>query len=108
LLARLRHQIELSADPTLVELLGELSAYPTPSRSQSHMPTADRDDSGIVVPFQLVTDSGLLTFFSTTTVFGTPIDITLSELAIEAFFPADAMTGAAVRRFAHGQAESCR
>ena len=39
-----------------------------------------------------------LAFFSTITVFGTPVDITLSELAIEAFFPADEATAAAIRR----------
>jgi len=41
---------------------------------------------------QLVTDAGVLSIFSTTTVFGTPVDITLSELALECFFPADSFT----------------
>jgi transcriptional regulator with XRE-family HTH domain len=104
LLARLRHQIDLTADPILVELLGELRDYPMPGGVLPRPPAAAREDTSIVVPFQLVADGGLLTFFSTTTVFGTPIDITLSELAIEAFFPADAVTTAAVRRFAEGQA----
>ncbi len=104
LLARLRHQIDLSADPVLVELLGELRDYLMPDGGRPRTPAAAREDTGIVVPFQLVADGGLLTFFSTTTVFGTPIDITLSELAIEAFFPANAVTTAAVRRFAEGQA----
>jgi hypothetical protein len=40
----------------------------------------------------------VLSFFSTTTVFGTPVDVTLSELAVESFFPADEETAAAVRR----------
>ncbi len=40
---------------------------------------------------------GYLSFISTTTVFGTPMDITLSELAVEAFFPADAATADALR-----------
>jgi hypothetical protein len=47
---------------------------------------------------QFVTDAGTLSFFSTTTVFGTPIDITLSELALEAFFPADAVTAETLRK----------
>jgi hypothetical protein len=51
------------------------------------------------VPFRLRTDIGLLSFFSTTTVFGSPVDVTLSELAIEAFFPADAATGEALRAY---------
>ena len=51
----------------------------------------------IVVPFELATPVGTLSFFSTTTVFGTPVEVTLSEIAIEAFFPADEATGAALR-----------
>jgi transcriptional regulator with XRE-family HTH domain len=103
LLARLRHQIELTADSILTELLGELSTYPAPNGTRPR-PPADRDDLGVVVPFQLVTEGGLLTFFSTTTIFGTPLDITLSELALESFFPADATTADALRRFAEQQA----
>ncbi len=49
------------------------------------------------MPFQLITESGLLSFFTTTTIFGTPVDITLSELALETFFPADARTAAILR-----------
>jgi hypothetical protein len=52
------------------------------------------------VPLQLITEAGILSFFSTTTVFGTPVDITLSELALESFFPADASTADALRRLA--------
>ena len=52
------------------------------------------------MPLQLKTDAGALAFFSTTTVFGTPVDITLSELAVEAFFPADAATADALRQMA--------
>jgi transcriptional regulator with XRE-family HTH domain len=59
---------------------------------------ADRDYPGVVVPFELITESGLLAFFSTTTVFGTPVDITLSELALEAFFPANSATAEALRK----------
>jgi hypothetical protein len=54
----------------------------------------------VVVPFRLITDAGILSFISTTTVFGTPIDITLSELALESFFPADAATAETLRRMA--------
>jgi transcriptional regulator with XRE-family HTH domain len=103
LLARLRHQIELTADSMLTELLGELSSYPAPNGTRPR-PPAERDDAGVVVPFQLMTAGGLLTFFSTTTIFGTPLDITLSELALELFFPADAATADAVRSFAAQQA----
>lgn len=105
LLARLRRQIELSADPALIELLSELGQYPS-SRVRSSTPIADRASAEVAVPFQLITENGVLAFLSTTMMFGTPIDITLSELAIEAFFPADGATAATMRRFAdrHDQA----
>ena len=47
-------------------------------------------------------DAGILALFSTTTIFGTPIDVTLAELAIEAFYPADAASGELLRRMAAG------
>jgi transcriptional regulator with XRE-family HTH domain len=96
LFERLRRQIDLTADPTLVELLKELRSYPVPEAQKAREPSVDY--AGVVVPFRVRAGDGELAFFSTTTVFGTPIDITLSELAIEAFFPADEATVAALRR----------
>jgi transcriptional regulator with XRE-family HTH domain len=97
LLARLRRQIDASADPVLGELLNELSAYPASGENKSN--AADSIDyAGVAVPFQLSTEGGVLSFLSTTTVFGTPVDITLSELALESFFPADAATADALNR----------
>jgi len=98
LLARLRQQIDLTADPGLMDLLTELQAYPAP-RSHPARPGAPRAP-GVIVPFQLRVGEAVLSFFSTTMVFGTPIDITLSELAVESFFPADAETAARVRAMA--------
>jgi MmyB-like transcription regulator ligand binding domain len=60
-------------------------------------PASTRQNNEFVVPFRLKTRVGVLSFFSTTMVFGTPLDITLSELAIEAFFPADRETASTVR-----------
>ena len=98
LLSRLRHQIDVTNDPELIRLLRELRDYPAPDGGSLHVePTA------VVVPLRLITEMGILSFFSTTTVFGTPVDITLSELALEAFYPADAATAEALRRLA-GQA----
>lgn len=98
LLERLRHQIAVSADPVLVDLLNELCAYPVPSSDS--LPAAPHDYAAVVVPFQLVTPTGVLSFISTTTIFGTPIDVTLSELALETFFPADAATAQALHSLA--------
>jgi len=91
---RLRHQIGVTGDERLAALLEELKAYPAGvSRST---PAPDRY-GGFVVPLQLRMPAGLLSFFSTTTVLGTPVDITLSELAIESFFPANDATAEAMR-----------
>jgi transcriptional regulator with XRE-family HTH domain len=96
LLFRLRRQIDVSGDPVLGRLLRELSEYPAPQAAHD----TDRDRAGIAVPFRLITEDGVLSFFSTITVFGTPVDITLSELALEAFYPGDADTAEKLRRMA--------
>jgi transcriptional regulator with XRE-family HTH domain len=95
LLARLRYQVDLTADRALVELLRELSDMPGPRVGPQSRSGAD--DAAIVVPMRLQTETGVLDLFSTTTVFGTPVDITLSELAIESFFPANRATADALR-----------
>src|SRR5215204_518505 len=100
LLTRLQHQIDVTADSLLLELLRELRDYPVPDGDATSNEVSEEEYAGIVVPLQLVTDAGVLAFFSTTTVFGTPVDITLSELAIESFFPADAHTAATLGRMA--------
>jgi hypothetical protein len=95
LLFRLRRQIEVTADPALINLLREVSDYPTPAGKP--VPTSALEYA-VVIPFKIKTEAGLMSFFSTTTVFGTPVDVTLSELALELFFPADDETAAAVQR----------
>jgi hypothetical protein len=52
------------------------------------------------MPFRFRSSFGVLSFISTTTIFGTPVDVTLQELAMETFFPADARTGEALRQLA--------
>jgi transcriptional regulator with XRE-family HTH domain len=99
LLARLHRQIELTADPVLSDLLRELSAYPKAAAARPPRPGRDYSPK-IVVPLQLMAGPQTLTLFSTTTIFGTPVDITLSEIAIEAFFPADTQTAETLRSLA--------
>jgi transcriptional regulator with XRE-family HTH domain len=92
LLERLERQIALTADPQLAALRDELKSY------AGGIGPDDAGESSIVIPFVLSTAAGQLSFYSTTMIFGTPVDITLSELAIELFFPADEATAAAFRR----------
>lgn len=93
-LSRLGEQVSLTADPALTALLEELRAYPVPPGAAPHSRPATNPLAGVAVPFRLRLEAGVLSFLSTTTVFGTALDITLSELAIEAFFPADDETAA--------------
>ncbi len=90
--ARLERQIDTTADAVLIDLLGELRAYPG---GGVHAPPL-RDGAPVVTPLRLRAERGVLSFLSVTTVFGMPQDVTLDELAIESFFPADGGTAAAL------------
>jgi len=94
LLERLHRQCEATADPELIRLYHDLKAFPIPARSAP--PFSD----GVAIPFKMRLGGEVLSFFSTTMVFGTPVDITLSELALETFFPADDSTAARMRAIA--------
>ncbi len=86
---RLRRQVTASGDPDLAALLDEVMSYPNFAELRSIAP----DVPNVVLPMRIRTDDGsILSFFSTMTVFGAPLDVTLSELAMESFFPADAET----------------
>ncbi|KAA1054084.1 helix-turn-helix domain-containing protein [Azospirillum argentinense] len=102
ILHRLTRQIDVSADPVLTALLDELKGYPAPDGPAFNASNGRSDPlpshDGVVVPLRLRTEAGTLSFFSTTTVFGTAVDVTLSELAIEAFFPTDSATADVMRQ----------
>jgi transcriptional regulator with XRE-family HTH domain len=103
IIAAIRQRIDLTGDQVLVDLLREVSDYPVPV-SKTPTPIA-ANENAVVVPFKIMTSAGILSFFSTTTVFGTPVDVTLSELALELFFPADAATAETVERLAAARSE---
>ena len=92
LLHRLQQQIAATADSELQALHDEIAAYPFAEDKDSPLP------SPIAVPFELHTHLGTLSFISTITIFGTPVDVTLQELAVESFFPANAETQQALQR----------
>lgn len=88
LLSRLRRQVALTADPELVDLLEELTAYRCDQRE------VDVQGPGeVVVPMRLSVGGAELALLSTVATFGTPLDVTVAELVIETFFPANEATG---------------
>src|SRR5688500_14184253 len=94
LLDRLRREVAATADGRLGELLEEVEGYPRPNE-----PAPPRPPRGaIAVPLVLRHDGRELSFFSTVATFGTAVDVTVAELSIEAFFPADAETATYLHR----------
>lgn len=91
LLERLRRQVAVTGDEALSELHAELAAYPAPADDGSHDASL-----AIAVPLRFRSDGGELAFISTVATFGTAVDVTLAELSIEAFLPADEATAAAL------------
>lgn len=89
LLARLHRQAETTGDQRLAGLHDELEAYPG---GQSHPP----HPADVVVPLRYRTGTEELSFISITAMVGTPMDVTVAELAIESFYPADEMTAASL------------
>ncbi|MTH80166.1 helix-turn-helix domain-containing protein [Paracoccus aestuariivivens] len=96
ILLRLGHDIGRSADPKLIALSDELKSYPVPPQAMAQRHKMVQPS--IAIPLILASDHGALEFISTTTVFGTAIDITLAEIVIESFFPANAATAVAMQK----------
>jgi hypothetical protein len=88
LLDRLRHDAHATGDSDLRDLLQEVEAYPTVRALPRRIDAPD----GVVVPMRLRHPQGELTMFTTVTTFGTPADVTVAELALELFYPADPAT----------------
>lgn len=99
LLERLGRQIALTGDPALVTLLDELRGYPAPDEAETGDPATSGHIDEIAVPLRLHSDQGELAFISTIATFGTAVEVTASELAIESFFPLDQATAEIVRTY---------
>lgn len=91
-LSRLARDLELTADATLAQLITEIRGYPGGEETEPHP-----EFGGVAVPLQIRSEGGTLSMISTTTVFGTAVEVTLSELMLEAFYPADDFTSQAFR-----------
>jgi transcriptional regulator with XRE-family HTH domain len=94
LFERLRQQIQATGDTTLQALEQELRG---PMPADADATRLEGEVLGIAVPLRFRTPAGVLNLISTTTIFGTPVDVTLQELALETFFPADPFTADALR-----------
>ncbi|MFH9348333.1 helix-turn-helix domain-containing protein [Kitasatospora sp. NPDC017646] len=99
LLERLEQQLELVGTESLRRLREEVGGYPEPTgdpagRADRAGPVEDVVEVGrpVALPLRLRHDGRVLSFLSTVTTFGTPLDVTVSELALETFLPADAET----------------
>ena len=100
LLTRLRRQVFLTGDAEASDLYDELTSYPGVS---ADLVASEIEGPGaVVLPVRFEVRGRELTLFSTIATFGTAVDITLAELMIESFFPADAATGDALREWAAG------
>lgn len=95
ILERLRQQIHATGDAGLAALLDELRALPLPAETDAL--TLAGEHLGVAMPLRFRSPAGVLSFISTTTVFGSPLDVTLQELALETFFPSDDFTAGALR-----------
>jgi transcriptional regulator with XRE-family HTH domain len=96
IIERLERQLEMTADPVIEDLLAEVRAYPISDEARRNQGTNRGLDRNVAIPMQMLVGGRVMSFLSTTTVFGTPTDVTLSELAIETFFPADEATAKAL------------
>ena len=95
LLATLHRQVAVTRDPRLRDLLAEVSAYPNIARLDTAWRTRDGLPA-VVVPLRYRVGDVVQSWFSTNTSIGTPVDITLDELHVELFHPADEATAAMV------------
>ena len=96
LIERLRRELRMSGDAALASLIAEAEAYPAGRREKGDASARDGD---VAVLLKLRSEAGVLSFLSTVTVFGTALDITLAELSVESFYPADEATARALSGF---------
>jgi transcriptional regulator with XRE-family HTH domain len=89
ILERLHRQVHTTRDPRLAELHAELAAYPGGVTERPEL-------TDVAVPLRLRHGDQELAFFSMTAIVGAPLDVTVAEVAIESFYPADAETAAAL------------
>ncbi len=98
ILSRVHRQGTITGDPAFAELLDQLWAFPAPDESVDALAEHALPAGDIATTLRLRTEHGLMSFLYTTTVFGSAVEVTLSGLTIESFFPADRETAVILRR----------
>jgi transcriptional regulator with XRE-family HTH domain len=98
LLGQLHRLTVLTGDPAVERLADEVSQYPNVAALGGWREAAAPDEPALWIPWRVEMDGVEWSFFTTLTTFGTPQDITLAELAVELFYPADEATEAMLRR----------
>jgi hypothetical protein len=96
----------LTADPELDQILAEVSQYPNVVELPPLQPTSD--DPQLLIPLRLEVAGDELSMFTTLTTFGTPLDVTLDELAVELFFPEDTVSESLLREANRGERTDTR
>jgi transcriptional regulator with XRE-family HTH domain len=97
LLGQLRRLVLLTGDPEVALLEEEVAGYPNIAALGGRRHRRPADEPALLIPWRLEVGGVLHSYFTTLTSFGTPQDITLAELAVELFYPADQATEAALR-----------
>lgn len=98
LLGQIRRSIRLTQDPELETLEAEISQYPNIEALDLRSAAGSWDDPPLLLPVEFEFEGEHLSMFTTLTTFGTPRDVTLEELCVEFFFPADDATEDLLRR----------
>lgn len=95
LLAQMERQLALMRSSRLRALYDEVSAYPLPPGGREK--AASGEHAPFALPMMLEHHHTVLSFISTIATFNTPMDVTVSELAVETLLPADPETAAYLR-----------
>ncbi len=100
LVRQLARAVRASADPELAALQEEVLGYPTVAALPDEATAADDPNPPVLLPCEMRVGGVDLSLITTLTTFGSPLDITLDELMIELFYPADDASDAALRALA--------
>ena len=96
----LQREAGKTADPELVALEQEVNGYPNVRAMRERRDASFEPVPRLLVPFIVDTPLGRMSLFTTRTFFGSPLDVTLEEVSIELFYPADVASEALLRQMA--------